>query len=737
MHLYLSFIDIFNIFAISVLFTFSIYHIIIYLGRRSTKYEIYNVYFAIFSICSSMYILFNSNITRFIISSNNIENFILPSLYLIFYFGIIFGITKMLIILLKIPENNYWIFKTYYFLLIISILISISNFFIGFQLYIKYIYPIIFFLFKAPLLIIIIININNWVITKKLYTNKSIKVLIFGTIIFLFYYIIERILFILNIESFFNNNFLFEGIAIFAFGYVIAERFNSEHNELINIKNNLEQIVEDRTNKLKSANEKIENIINQKTNLFINLAHETKTPLTLISNYLDEYLKKNRNTNELHIVKHNIDKLKRDMINFLDTEKLERKQTFFNHDQIINISKLLEMKVKLFLEAAKKKKINIKSDIEKNVYIKIDPFAADRIINNIIDNAIKYTMNSGIIKIFLKSNNDKIFFIVEDNGIGISKDQQENIFKSYHQISFEKRNIQGIGMGLSIVKNILDSINSTININSDLHKGSKFTITFDKYLISNNDIILEDIKVSKPFISFTNIELKKENYEKGRYNILIVEDNEQLLSYIQNKLYDTYNIFYAKNGEEALEKLENIPKPNIIISDVLMDVMDGYKFYEILKENKDFNYIPFIFLTAKTSNNEKIMGLSQGAVDYICKPFMIEELLLKIESIIKNQLLLKNNNIKNFEDKIKKIILPEPSYNKTQSIFSFQALNKYNIKPKEKLVIQELINGSNYKDISSKLSISINTLKKHIQNIYKKINVQNRVELINFIEKRT
>lgn len=503
----------------------------------------------------------------------------------------------------------------------------------------------------------------------------------------------------------------------------LAGNFNKMADIISEYSKDMEDKVHERTIQLEKANE-------QKTNFFINLAHETKTPLTLISNYLDEYLKKSNDSYELDIIKNNIDKLRRDMVNFLDIEKLERGQLFYDHNQNINLSQVLKIKILLFREIANKKKIKLIEEISgEDLFIKIDPYAIDRVINNLLDNAIRYTDQEGEIKIILKNYNESdIEFTVIDNGVGISEEKQKHIFESYYQISHKKRNIQGIGVGLSIVKKIIDQVNGVIKIASKINNGTSLSIFFKRYNLSDLDIVEKEIECSKPIKNIESYNVKEESYKKGRYNIFIIEDNIELSEYLQTRMESIYNVFLARNGLEALKKLEYIPKPNVIISDILMDVMDGYDFYtEVLKDER-FKDIPLIFLTAKTTLDEKIEGLSKGAIDYLYKPFYINELLVKINSIIRNQEVIRESNISEMENKIAKALrieLGDVGYNELNDKCS-----KYNITLKEKEIINFLINGFEYKEISEKLNSPTNTIKKRIHTIYKKLDIHNKVELI-------
>ncbi len=491
-----------------------------------------------------------------------------------------------------------------------------------------------------------------------------------------------------------------------------------------------------------ALNNEIDKINKQKINLFINLAHETKTPLTLISNYFEKYIKKKGLSEELSVIKNNLDKLIKDMTNYLDIEKLERKQVFYNHNSIIDLSKIIKIKTLFFKEIANKKGIKIKLDISDHIYIKIDPYAIDRIINNLLDNAIKYNNENGITKIILISLKNKIELIIEDTGIGINEEQINYIFNPFYQSSIKKRNLQGIGMGLSIVKKIIDEVKGEINVSSKLNKGTTFKIIFNPYKLKENDQINEEIKYFKPKPTKTKYVLKQTKYIADRYNIFVVEDNIEMLLFLQNSMIDKYNFYYALNGKEALKKLDNIPRPHIIISDIMMDEMDGYTFYENIDNNNKYKSIPFIFLTAKTMEEDRIKGLSKGAIDYISKPFSIDELLVKINSIIKylesiSEVVLKNigEGIYNYLNNKSNITITAKGNEKDKINYNIigKLHSEYGITQKELEIISLLKKNLEYKEIGICLNISINTVRTYIKRIFEKCKVRSTRELLRYI----
>jgi signal transduction histidine kinase len=411
--------------------------------------------------------------------------------------------------------------------------------------------------------------------------------------------------------------------------FSLANRFNQEYKELSILKEDLGDKVKARTKELEMAN-------TQKTNAFINLAHEIKTPLTLINNSIKNLSLRVGETAELMEIKYNISQLQRDAVNFLDSEKLERGQIFYDNDKAINLSEMLTRKIQSFRKLAEKKQIKINHNVFAHLYSKIDPFAFDRIVNNLLDNAIKYNRPFGTITVLLSSTNDVVKFSVEDTGIGISDEDQKAIFDPYYQSSRAKRNIQGIGMGLYITAQIVKSVGGSISVSSRLNSWSKFEIELKQCNLKDGEKILSTVSISEPIDAPPEYDCSDIFSEKTKCTLLLVEDNLSLLHSLRSAFIEEYNIICSQNGEEALEKLEKYKdhKPDLVISDIMMDKMDGNAFYDVFHQEEDFKDIPFIFLTAKSIESENVEALTKGAIDYIYKPFSMEVLQAKVKSVI-------------------------------------------------------------------------------------------------------
>lgn len=726
-----------ELFTIAVLLTFGTYHLLIYLGQKwynnAEKYHYY-LSFTSFSIALYIFIqLYFDGLKQIVPFWFNRVPF-----EVIFGSGAYYGFVRFSSHVFGFPKNKQKIFRFSYILLFICLLLTVFAF-IDYRWFLKHLFLPIVAVFALSVISSILIFLK-WIISNKLFKDKIFIIISLGLILIIFNVLIIKAIISIDRTIQFSRNYFFVDIGILMITYALALKFNREHIELEELKENLEEKVRIRTYELDKAKHEVEDSSRQKTMFFINIAHETKTPLTLLSNFFERFIKKYGMTSELSVVKRNIESLKRNMVNFLDAEKLERGQVFYNHEQITCISELLTEKYLLFKNLAERKGIDFEYNITENLYIKADPFAIDRIVNNLIENALKYTNEGGKITVSLEPENAILVLKVTDNGVGIPEEKIKHIFKPYYQISHKKQNIDGIGMGMYIVKKIMDELDGKIITESETGKGTCFKLEFKN--IQNTDVDYSNYKthflISAPddVVSKYRAEPRPvSEHNTERHNILIVEDNEDMLNFIKTELEENYNIYTAINGFEALRELKYIPKPDIIISDIMMDKMDGCEFYEAIINIEAFRSVPFVFLTAKTSIDEKIEMLKKGAIDYLYKPFSIDELKAKIHTIIEN---IRKQQIVGLQEAINLISNQmhidsrnNKNYKNTRwENFEYNC-KKFNITERQKEIIKYISEGLEYKEIANILNISDRTVTRHIQNIFGSLNIHNKMDLVN------
>ena len=212
---------------------------------------------------------------------------------------------------------------------------------------------------------------------------------------------------------------------------------------------------------------------------------------------------------------------------------------------------------------------------------------------------------------------------------------------------------------------------------------------------------------------------------------MIVDDNVQLLQFMQATLEKRYSVFLAQDVSEALLKLRTIPRPSLIIADIMMDGADGFTLLEKISERAGYNDIPFIFLTAMSGEKQRIKGLDLGAVDYIEKPFSISEIVAKIDAFIKLRKRQKKQDLWYLKNRMQGVFSDAEQNIEYPQNPGFDAIcEKYGISERDMEIIRSLLKGLLYKEIAANLKISLRTVEYSISRIYKKCGVTNKSELI-------
>jgi signal transduction histidine kinase/DNA-binding NarL/FixJ family response regulator len=515
----------------------------------------------------------------------------------------------------------------------------------------------------------------------------------------------------------------------------------AEYEKLLESEKKLQELNSELTIKVKERTIELELANEKRTNAFINLAHETKTPLTLMMNYLDAYIRKyaQPENEELKLLKRQMDNLAKDINNFFDMEKIHKGISLYDHSYVTDFSKILSDSIELFKIYASKKNIIVNSSISEDIFVKADPSALCRIINNIIENAIKYTSNNGSINVELSIKENQVCFVVNDNGIGIPTDLHGRIFEPYYQINSEKANFQGMGLGLPIVKKIIHELEGNITLKSSIgdSHGTDVIIKLPLHGKLDDDLVMEfseDNDISS-FDVKEQLNITEKVFDPTKATIMVVEDNVALLTNMVEYLEKSYNVCFAQNGEIAIEKLKTVNRLDLIVSDLMMDNGDGYFLYQNILNSPKWGHTPFIFLTAKNTTADRLQGLTLGVIDYICKPISFVELEMRIETILKN--LVKNRNafITHAYHSMmngSEIVRPEE-----QSINVFESnCAKYKLTTAEIAVVRLLVSGRMYKEIANTLCRSEDTIKSHVRNSYVKVGVNNKLELVKKLEER-
>lgn len=716
----------------TVLISLIIYHLIIYVGRKSFPEGKLYLYFSSLFLGLLLYIFLDT--CQFGILFWNIINVPAWSTFLISVSWLIILKSIMLILQysLKPTDKNTTLLK--------KVFIGFAS--ISFLCLMPVFFPLEryhYFIFLGLWVglgttIVFLSNVYFPILRRGLNIDKSSKIIGWTALLYInyiwFYKLtITSIIGLSRLPFWVMNNFLKIAVA-FTFAYALARRFNKEFTDLVELKENLEKKVEENTRELRRAKEKIEEASAQKTNYFINVAHETKTPLTLIGNYLDRYSKRVGPSDELTIVKENFKLLRESMILFLDVQKFEQGEVIYNNSSIINLSKALSLKTPLLKAEALHQNRHLTIDLAEDVCIQCDPLAIERIIHNLFDNALKFTRQDDEIRIALTKNGNMAQLMVSDTGIGINSTSLHHVFDLYFQASTEKSDRIGFGMGLYIVKKTVEAIGGKIQVKSQIEKGTTFII----HLPLSDPGLISVEPQTEPFTTtvkniHTNTSL---GYEPERNTLLVIEDNVHMRQYLHEELTLLYNVFTASNGNEAVALLRTSPLPDLILSDVMMNGMDGFEFYNLISKEEKYACIPFIFITARSNNDEKIALLSQGVYDYMFKPFSIDELKAKIRSVLKNKTLYRNAGLQDAIQAISNLGAYQTSQPNKWEKFLVRA-REFDLTERQIEVIKLVEQGLEYKQIAEELNISPKTIHRHIQILFEKFQVHNKLELVKIL----
>lgn len=390
-----------------------------------------------------------------------------------------------------------------------------------------------------------------------------------------------------------------------------------------------------------------------KLRFFTDISHELRTPLTLIDGPITEMLKdksmSGKNRTFLELMEKNTKRMLLLVNQILDFRKLQNKRM----DLILeptNIIQELRCIMNNFQTMAQQHHIDFQLIEENNcheVTLWIDRDKFEKTFFNLLSNAFKYTPDNKRITVTVQSRTNKVEIAVKDEGIGIPPEHLDGLFKRFETILKDNMFKASSGIGLSLAKQFVELHHGHIKVNSKPNEGSCFTVEFltgrEHFATDNVEYIIgeenhDEITSEEPILETENG--KDEDEKDSRPVILLVEDNDDVRHFIHTILYPHYQIVEATNGEEGYKRGKEC-WPELIISDVMMPIMDGYALLEALRKDADLYAVPVILLTAKTAIDSRIQSARLGADDYITKPFSANYLTTKVAALIEQRRLLK------------------------------------------------------------------------------------------------
>lgn len=409
----------------------------------------------------------------------------------------------------------------------------------------------------------------------------------------------------------------------------------SEQNKLLKDQN--EKITAQK-NQILEMSRKVEELTVDKLAFFTNITHEFRTPLTLIVGPIERALKLSYNPQvieQLHLVERNSKYLLSLVNQLMDFRKVEegRIKIATNYG---NLKEFMLEIVPPFADYAKNRGINLQLYLRlPDPFLMFDEDVMRKIMTNLISNALKFTPKGGNVGIYVgvigQATEKKLFISVRDTGKGIPENDIERIFMQFYQSdnrSLESVSGQsGTGIGLYLCRKLIDLLDGKIYAKNNPLKGASFRILLpalygDTQIHSESEMEKEDIAIDVP--------------RNGKMVILVVEDNKDMRDYIRSILAEYYNVLEASQGEEALALL-HANNVDFIISDLMMPVMDGMELSRRVKNDFSISHIPFLMLTAKTSDEARLESYKMGADAFLLKPFDENMLLARISNILENR----------------------------------------------------------------------------------------------------
>ena len=372
----------------------------------------------------------------------------------------------------------------------------------------------------------------------------------------------------------------------------------------------------------------------EKMNLFVQVAHELRTPAFLISATMEEMLSSPQrmlsiSRRKLESIYHNTQRLNKLVSNVIDLRKQDGRLLRLN-EVSMDINKFCQGQNSFYCDMCKQKDITFSMDLpEESPIIKIDAEKLEMILNNLVSNAFKYTDKHGHVVLNIKrNNNSEILFSVTDNGIGISKEQQALIFEEYYR-GDNHTGVMGDGVGLASAKHLAELMGGTILVESQEGIGSTFTLRLP---IHDNQLSANGLQPSVVSSQFSDPDAAS-SPPTTLSTILIVDDEKETLQILQEYLCHSYKVLTASNGKEGWDMVQQ-HLPDLVITDMMMPEMNGAELLQLIKAGDRTRHIPIIMFTAKDTEEDKMEAFQQGADAYVSKPVSLKFLNLRIKNLL-------------------------------------------------------------------------------------------------------
>lgn len=404
-------------------------------------------------------------------------------------------------------------------------------------------------------------------------------------------------------------------------------------------KDELKEKVAERTLALSTA-------LNEKDRLISVIAHDLKNPMFAIESGLEclcthkemQTTDRENRLNELHnsaqILQHKMNQLLEWALGVQDNDK--------SHIACTNLEQTVKNAIQMLKTMAKEKNIRINLQSNLNHYALADDRMLEIVIENLIANSIKFTSDGGEITVNCAENDGKAQIIIADNGKGMTEQQLKSLsVHSLHASTSGTKNEKGTGLGIKLCQDYVAKNNGEMQISSVLGQGTTITI----------ELPTTDIKLNKRNPVQTDAaNNEKTETDENKWHVVVTDDDELICHNIADMLSEVAEVTTAHNGQEALDAI-NREEPDLVLSDIEMPIMNGIELSEQLAQQEHTAHIPLLFISARTAESDRLIGLASGAVDYICKPFNHDELLIKVKNILGKRQKIQQKLMENYCEK--------------------------------------------------------------------------------------
>lgn len=383
----------------------------------------------------------------------------------------------------------------------------------------------------------------------------------------------------------------------------------------------------------------------EKVRFFTNTAHDIRTSLTLIKAPVQELNREeNLSPSGRRYLQLAVDQTRQ--LSSVVTQLMDFQKVDIGKEQLslkmVDIVQFVSLRKAMYEFLAESRNIKLIFTSDRESYITaVDELKIEKVIDNLISNAVKYSHDNSQVMIELKCYDNRWTFQVKDRGIGISRKSQRHLFKEFYRSENAiNAKIVGSGIGLLLVKKYVDLHNGTINFDSQENVGTTFRITvpYREIAVKGDDSnVLSGLNEKPLSTAEPNQALPDQEAQVSKkLKVLVVEDNEDLLDFLGSTLSAEFKVFKAEDGIEAWTFISR-QMPDLVISDIMMPNMNGYELCKLMKSTYETSHIPIILLTALSGKSEQLQGLGLGADDYLTKPFDVSLLMQRIKTIIRNR----------------------------------------------------------------------------------------------------